>query len=466
MAEVYLAVARGPAGFNKLLVLKQLTPSLVSETDFLAMFLDEARLAARLNHTNIVQTNEVGQDGDKYFIAMEYLDGQPLVRIFRRSPPAGLPVAIALRIVADACTGLHYAHTMTDYDGSPLSIVHRDVSPHNLFITYGGHVKIVDFGIAKAASRTTETETGLLKGKIAYMSPEHIRGDDVDARSDIFSLGVVLFEAVTRQRLWGRRVADIDILRRLINGDVPSSPRAVAPDVPEEVDRICRRALASDRNDRYANAREMQEDIEATLGRLGLRATERDVGDYVAQLFAEERQTVAAVIDKQLRKLDMAVDDEITIGSLPRLGTNGVVSITGTGTALMAGTPSDFARSVAPAYRRPWVIWGAFALVNVLLAIVMWVALSSRSREEPAHEAAAEPALAASSVAVVSPETSAPPAAVEPPPANPSTIVIATPRPSASRRVGRSPLRAPSAASGLPSISPPSATFGPLDGRK
>ena len=473
MAEVYLAVGRGPAGFNKLLVLKQLTATLSSEPDFLAMFLDEARLAARLNHPNIVQTNEVGQDGGKYFIAMEYLDGQPLVRIFRRPSPAGLPIAVVLRIIADACAGLHYAHTMTDFDGSPLRIVHRDVSPHNLFITYGGHVKVVDFGIAKAASRTTETETGLLKGKIAYMSPEHIRGAEVDGRSDIFSLGIVLYEAVTRQRLWGRRVADLDILRRLINNDVPFSPRAVAPDVPEEVDRICRRALAPEREDRYATAQEMQEDIEQTLARLGPRASEREVGALVAQLFAEERQAVAAIIERQMRLLDTVSDGERLVGSLPKLGVNGTVSLTGSSSVV---TQTELAASMSPPPRQQRAVWAVFGALIVLAAIVVWAALFSHTREDLPRQSAAVLVQGEPTSTALPTETSAPLAVPEPSPADPGPLVSAPARPTPLRRAGRSVVRAASATSNppsvpQPSIPPPSApqpspSFGPLDGRK
>src|SRR5689334_3257328 len=173
MAEVYLAVVRGPAGFNKLVVVKQIRPQLAEDPEFLAMFLDEARLAARLSHPNVVQTNEVGQEGERHFLAMEYLDGQPLSRINQRlGPKGGLPLVMHLRVIADLLGGLHYAHELSDYDGTPLGVVHRDVTPHNIFITYDGVVKVVDFGIAKARDALTLTKVGIIKGKIAYMAPE------------------------------------------------------------------------------------------------------------------------------------------------------------------------------------------------------------------------------------------------------------------------------------------------------
>jgi len=195
MAEVFLAVAQGPAGFNKLTVIKQIRPQLADDPEFLSMFLDEARLAARLNHPQIVQTNEVGHEANRYFIAMEYLEGQPLNRVVNRVGRERFPLAMHIGLLADTLAGLHYAHDLTDYDGTPLEVVHRDVTPHNIFITYEGQVKVVDFGIAKAMNSSSETKTGVLKGKVAYMAPEQARGEKVDRRADVFSVGVMLWEA-------------------------------------------------------------------------------------------------------------------------------------------------------------------------------------------------------------------------------------------------------------------------------
>ena len=173
MADVFLSVARGQMGFNKLAVIKRLRQALAEEVAFRNMFLDEARLAARLSHPNIVHTYEVGEQGGVYFIAMEYLEGQSLNKVLKESlrRKEVIEPEIAARIVADALAGLGYAHELRDYDGRPLSIIHRDISPHNIFVTYDGHTKLVDFGIAKAALSSTETEVGVLKGKVAYMSP-------------------------------------------------------------------------------------------------------------------------------------------------------------------------------------------------------------------------------------------------------------------------------------------------------
>ena len=184
MGDVFLAVAQGPKGFNKLQVIKRLRPELAQDPEFLAMFLNEARIAARLNHPNVVQTNEVSEHEDEYFIAMEYLEGRSLYAILKRAissspknaPPQRMPLAFHLHTLAEACEGLHYAHELRDFDGTPLELVHRDCSPQNIFVTYDGEAKVLDFGIAKAADSATYTRTGVLKGKVPYMAPEQLDG--------------------------------------------------------------------------------------------------------------------------------------------------------------------------------------------------------------------------------------------------------------------------------------------------
>ncbi|EYF05440.1 serine/threonine protein kinase [Chondromyces apiculatus] len=317
MAEVYLAVAQGPGGFNKLTVIKQIRPQLAEEPEFLAMFLDEARLAARLNHPNVVQTNEVGHDGSRYFIAMEYLEGQPLNRLTNRLGRDRIPLSAHLRVLADALAGLHYAHDLTDYDGTPMDVVHRDVTPHNLFLTYDGQVKVVDFGIAKAMDSSAETRTGVLKGKISYMAPEQARGERVDRRADIFAMGVMLWEAAVGQRLWSG-IPDMAILARIANGDVPT-PRAARPDVHPELEAIIMRAMAHRREDRHRTAGELQADIERFIDRLPERVNTRELGRLVAHRFDEERGKIRALVDAQLRDARALPTDEYRAVELPRL---------------------------------------------------------------------------------------------------------------------------------------------------
>ncbi|MFS8067201.1 MAG: serine/threonine-protein kinase, partial [Byssovorax sp.] len=300
MAEVFLAVVCGPAGFNKLLVIKQIRPQLAEEPDLLGMFLDEARLAARLNHRNVVQTNEVGQQDGRYFIAMEYLEGQPLNRVLHRfQKVGGLPLGQRLRVVSEVLAGLHHAHEVTDYDGTPLGVVHRDITPHNIFITYDGQVKVVDFGIAKALNSSSETRSGVLKGKVAYMAPEQARGEQVDRRADLFSVGVVLWEAVTGRRLW-KGVPDLTILQSLLKGEIPT-PRSVNPAVPEALEAIILKCLARDREERYATALDLQADLDAHLDAQEERGSARDLGKLISKQFDADRIKIRGIIEEQLR---------------------------------------------------------------------------------------------------------------------------------------------------------------------
>lgn len=306
MSQVYLAAVAGPGGFNKLVVLKVLLDGLASDDPaFIQMFLDEARLAARLNHANIVQTNEVGSEDESYFIAMEYLEGQPFHRVLRRSTKGSekLALPIFLHVLAKALEGLHAAHTAKDFDGTPLRVVHRDASPQNVFVTYDGQVKVMDFGIAKATGRAGEaTKAGILKGKVVYMAPEQVDGRPVDQRADVFAMGVVLFDYLAGQRLWAG-LSEVEVLSRLMRNEYERSPRVANPEIAPALDAICQRALAPNPADRYQDARAMHDDIQAFLKQAGTAPTEREVGDLVARLFARERGEIARIVDAQLRSL-------------------------------------------------------------------------------------------------------------------------------------------------------------------
>ncbi len=322
MAEVYLAVVQGPAGFNKLVVIKQIRPQLATDPEFLSMFLDEARLAARLSHPNVVQTNEVGQEGDRYFIAMEYLEGQPLNRVLHRiGRDGGLTLTMHLRIIIDMLVGLHHAHELTDFDGTPLNVVHRDVTPHNVFVTYDGQVKVVDFGIAKAMNSSAETRLGVVKGKVAYMAPEQARGERVDRRADIFSAGVMLWEAATGRRLW-KGIPDLTVLHRLINGDIPS-PRDIDPEVPEGLEKIVMKSLALRREDRYSTTVELATALEELLDAMNDKTSLREVGKLVARHFEENRAKIKGIVEAQLKVVKSLPTTEFQAISLPQLDNPG-----------------------------------------------------------------------------------------------------------------------------------------------
>ena len=301
MSEVYLAVVAGPAGFNKLVVIKLIKGELAEDPDFISMFLEEARLSARLSHPNVVQTNEVGEFGGRYFIAMEYLEGQPYSRILHRlGRDRGLPLGMSLRILSDVLAGLQYAHDLADFDGSPLGVVHRDVTPHNVFVTYDGQVKVVDFGIAKAMNSAHETRTGMLKGKVGYMAPEQAKGERVDRRADIFSVGVMLWEAAVGRRLW-KGLNEVQILHQLLSGEIPS-PRSMRPDISHQLEAIIMKALSTDREQRHGSAAEMQAALDELMDAGSERSTLRETGRLLSNTFDEERKKLKAIIEQQVQK--------------------------------------------------------------------------------------------------------------------------------------------------------------------
>ncbi|XXU91032.1 serine/threonine-protein kinase [Sorangium sp. So ce1099] len=300
MAEVFLAAHRGPLGFEKLVVIKRLKPGIATEPEVNAMFLDEARLAARLNHPNVVQTYECGQIDDQYYIVMEYLEGHSLDRICRKIDPSRHR-AVYLAILSDALAGLHYAHDLMDFNGQPLHVVHRDISPHNIFVTYDGQAKVVDFGIAKWATRDADTSTGVVKGKIRYMAPEQALATMVDRRADVFSMGLIFWELVVGERFWGD-LSDVQILQRLTFGEIPQL-RERWPAAPEALDRICSRALAMAPEDRYATAAHMREDVEAYLATMGRRPSSAEIGRLIGETFANRRAEVRSAISDQLGRL-------------------------------------------------------------------------------------------------------------------------------------------------------------------
>jgi serine/threonine-protein kinase len=312
------------------------------------MFLEEARLAARLTHPNIVQTNEVGSDGSRHFMIMEYLDGRSLYRVVKHlAPRGGLPIGAHLRIIAEALLGLHYAHEFRGFDGDPLGIVHRDVSPLNLLVTFDGQSKVLDFGIAKALDSSLETQAGILKGRIAYMAPEQASGGKVDRRADIYAAGVMIWEAAARRRLW-RGMTDVEILSRTL-GEGPPRLRSIDSSAPADLDTLCARAMASDPADRYPTAMSLLSALDEHLACRDDAMSMREIGALVNRAFAPERQRLNAVIDDAVARIRqppwsgvMPVLQKRPFGSamlsstLPAAPGDGIASIS----SLLSTTPS------------------------------------------------------------------------------------------------------------------------------
>jgi serine/threonine-protein kinase len=298
MARVYLALARGPASFNKLVVIKQIRPEFAWDREFVTMFFDEARIAARLNHPNVVHTYEVIEEQGQYVLVMEYLEGQPLTEVLRRIGRANMPLEEHLWMLTQVLSGLDHAHELRDFDGSPLNIVHRDVSPSNVFVTYNGDVKLVDFGIAKAVGAMAATQHGTIKGKIGYAAPEQCLGRPVDPRTDLFAVGVMLWEALAgKRRKFGESVNSTFQAR--VSGQEPKI-REVAPDVPHMLAEICDRATALNPDDRYRTASEFLQDLERYLAIAPRRVASRDVAALLSTHFAQERVERRKHIEEQL----------------------------------------------------------------------------------------------------------------------------------------------------------------------
>jgi serine/threonine protein kinase len=285
MAEVHLARASGIHGFQKLVVLKQILPHLSRDKHFVRMFLEEARVAALLDHPNVVQVFDLGKEEGEYFFTMEFVYGENLSGLLKGLQKVGQTLAVehVVSVGIGVAAGLHYAHERVDFDGRALGIVHRDVSPTNVMITYEGGVKVADFGIAKVITRTDVTRAGTRKGKVPYMSPEQCRAEKIDRRSDVFSLGIMLWEALTGQRLF-EGDNEFGVMNMIVNG-VMRPPTAVKPEVPKELERIIMKALTVDREQRYQTTRELQLDLEAFAREQKVRATPSALGELMHYLF-------------------------------------------------------------------------------------------------------------------------------------------------------------------------------------
>jgi serine/threonine protein kinase len=279
-ARVTLAVTQGR--FNKVVVLKSLLPCLASEAEFVRMFVTEARLSSRLNHPNVVQVNDVFSDGGLPTLVMEYVEGQALSSILKRAA-AELPLELHLFILCEVLAGLQHAHDQRDYDGSTLNLVHRDVSPQNVVVSYDGQVKVLDFGIAKANGLASHTRTGVIRGKLRYMAPEQVRGEVMDRRVDVFAIGVMLWEALTKQRMW-QGLQDREVMRRIAAGEI-DRPSDVAPGCDPELERLCLKALAPSADDRFQSAAELRTELEDFLSSRSVTLPGKRVGAFMKKHF-------------------------------------------------------------------------------------------------------------------------------------------------------------------------------------
>ncbi|MBN2694256.1 serine/threonine protein kinase [bacterium] len=326
MAEIFLSKQLGLEGFEKLLVIKKILNQYAENQDFITMFLDEARLAAKLDHPNIVRIYDLGKQGNSYYIAMEYIAGEDLRGIMKKISQKGqlIPIQHTIHIISSISEGLDYAHKKKDPSGKPLNIIHRDISPQNVMVSYEGNVKLLDFGIAKASTQSSETEAGVLKGKYAYMSPEQAKGKKLDHRSDIFSVGILLFEMLTNHRLF-KAGNQLDTLRKLVYEEIPS-PKSFNPNIPDRLEEIVMKALEKDPDKRYHTARDFQADLEEFVAESQLICSPTRTAKFMQEIFVEEL--------KNLQTLEQKIEDEqkdVVSSDLPDISQDTGLFESGTG---------------------------------------------------------------------------------------------------------------------------------------
>jgi hypothetical protein len=319
VARVYLAVSRGPVGWGNLLVIKEIRQELANQSQFRDMFLHEARMALGLHHPNIVQTYEIFEHRAPYVVAMEFLDGQTLSCLLKRVGRTGVPLSLQLWVLTQVLAGLQHAHDLRDADGKPLRMVHRDVSPTNVFLTYDGQVKLMDFGIAKFAGMVAKQDGSAATGKLGYGAPEQFVSQPIDPRSDVYSVGVMLWEALAgkRRRISESRSAIVDAR---IGGQEPRISDVVA-DIPPVLAEICDKATALDRRDRYQSALEMQQALESYLDGCWEPVDRRELAEILDRAFSLERASMRRCIERQLNASGVALRPLGLLPRRPRLAT-------------------------------------------------------------------------------------------------------------------------------------------------
>ncbi|MBN2528353.1 MAG: protein kinase [Deltaproteobacteria bacterium] len=309
MAEVFKAKAFGVEGFERLLAVKRILPSIAEDEEFITMFIDEAKIAVQLNHANIARIDDLGKVGDSYFIAMEYVEGKDLRAIFdrMRKKAQTVPFSMAVYITMKMCEGLDYAHNKKDSAGRDLNLVHRDVSPQNVLISFDGQVKLIDFGIAKAAGKAGKTQAGILKGKFGYMSPEQVRGLSLDRRSDIFAVGICLWELLTGERLFIGE-SDFSTLEKVRNVDIVA-PSSFNKRIPVELEKIVLKALSKEVEERYQSAMDLHDDLQSYMYTSGSFFSRKDLLSFMQEVFREDIEKNAAAAEE--------FDDSVLRSSVP-----------------------------------------------------------------------------------------------------------------------------------------------------
>ena len=407
MAEIFLAREPVGGGQARYVVVKRILEHISEEEAFVAMFLDEARLAMRLRHPHICPVYELGQDGDDWFLAMEWVHGVTLRELQHRLSRLGthLPVAVAIRIVSDLAGALHYAHRLKDDAGRPLGIVHRDVSPHNVMISFDGAVKLLDFGIAKAMSQSSRTRTGQLKGKLGYMAPEQCMQLEVDARTDVFALGIVLYECLTGRPLF-KADSEINTMRNVLEHQQAPSVRKRRPDAPAALDEVVRRALAPKQRERYQSAGDMQRALEQVLVAKGEIVQNTQLAEWLGHVFAKEiRRGPRLKKPRGRKKRGSPTGASQSMSGIISSSYTGASGLSEAQLAVVAHQADEEAAALARSHARKLVL---LALLFVALIGGVFYVIAREVMREPADPASQEGPAA-------EPTTEPPGPAVEPP---------------------------------------------------
>jgi serine/threonine protein kinase len=402
MAMVWAARVKGTRGFQKIVAVKTMLSKLSEDAQFEQMFLDEASLASQIRHPNVVEISDLGEQDGVLYLAMEWIDGVPLNQLMKAAKPAGgVPLAVAVRIVMNACAGLHAAHELRDAKGQLIGLVHRDVSPQNILVTYDGVSKVVDFGVAKAtAMGGGATMAGQLKGKVSYMAPEQVRGEAIDRRVDIFAMGIVLYALTTGKHPF-RRESEAATMYTIASNDVVVSPRKFLPDYPASLESVLLKALAKNPADRYATASEFLRALDQCLPASERANTDEDVGVFIGKLFGKKREESRAALAEALALADKqgprgpgsatgtGQHNALTQSQVSSLSTVGVAqSLVPESTYTSVGAPE---RAVAQRRKRLilFSVSGAVLLACVLALVLKKSSSSAVERSAPATQLAA-----------------------------------------------------------------------------
>jgi len=401
MAEVDLALQTGVAGSSRLCVLKRVRQDLAGRQEFVSMFFEEARISASLSHPNIVQIYEVGGDEQDCFLALEFLRGRSYAHVLQANAGKALDYRVDLEVMLATLSGLEHAHQRRDLAGEPMRLVHRDISPPNVFVTYDGEIKVLDFGVAKSKDSRIQTEAGILKGKAAYMAPEVVAGAPLDARADLYAVGVMLWEATAGGDRWPG-LNDMAILTQLARGDAVEAPGAAARGLPPEADAICIKALANKPDERYQSAAEFRDALLGLCAKLGGRLEQLELRDYMQRHFAADKQREERQVEAALRGERAPAEGQASDGDV-----GGFTKRVPRKSEAPQAESVELARPLRRNNGALWAVAGGLLLVGVVLTKVV---TSQGPSSAGSTDAAAKPPSEAQQVADV-PQAVAPPAA-------------------------------------------------------